>query len=158
MLFTENKGMRNFKKAFLNPGVISVILGLIIFIFSISLPFPIMKTVESIGSMTTPISMMVVGSMLADIKFKELFSGSAIFYGAFIRLIFLPVAILLILRLIGIEKILMDVAVILVAMPAAVNTVVFSENNNGDSVLASKIVFLTTMLSILTIPLILLVI
>lgn len=158
MLFTGNKDSKNFKKAFFNPGVISVTLGLIIFIYSIKLPYPIMKTIESIGSMTTPISMMVVGAMLADIKLKELFAGKAIFYGAFIRLLFLPVAVLGILKLLGIEKILMDVAVIIVAMPAAVNTVVFSENYNGNSVLSSKIVFLTTMLSMVTIPLILLLI
>lgn len=156
MLFTENKNMKSFKKAFLNPGLISVTIGLLVFIFSIKLPYPVLKTVESIGAMTTPISMMVVGAMLADIKFKELFSGSAILYGVFVRLIFLPMTTLLILRLIGVEKILMDIAVIIVAMPAAVNTVVFSENHGGDSVLASKIVFLTTMLSILTIPVILL--
>jgi len=156
MIFTGEKDIKSFKKALVNPGIIAVFIGIIIFIFSIKLPLPVIKTFEILGTMTTPLSMLIIGSLIADVKFKELFSGAALYYGAAVRLIVLPLITLGVIKLTGItDTVLIGACVTTAAMPAAANTAVFAERYNGDSAFASRTVAFTTILSMITIPAIL---
>ena len=148
MIFTGEKDIKALKKALLNPGIIAVFIGMIVFIFSVKLPYPVLKTFEVLGTM--------IGSLIADVKLKELFSGWTLYYVTLIRLIILPLIVLFILNLAGItDAILLGACVTTVAMPAAANTAVFAERYNGDSAFASRAVAFTTILSMLTIPAIL---
>ncbi len=156
MLFNGAKDAKTFQKAVLNPGIVSVFIGLILFIFSIRLPIPIIRTMEMVGSMTIPISMLIVGALLADANLKGIFSGSSVYYGTAIRLLLLPLITLGILRLIGVPDILLAISVILVGMPAAANTAIFAETFKGDSLLASRLVAISTIASLVTIPLLVL--
>lgn len=151
-IYTGKADVHSLKKALGNPGVIAVFAGMLIFLFSVKLPFPVSETLRIVGSMTTPISMIVIGSMLADIKPADLFSGWAIYYGAIIRLIVMPLITLGALTLLGFKGILLGVCVLAVGMPAAALSVSFAEKNNGDSAFASRLVFLSTILSVITIP------
>ena len=72
------------------PGIIAIFLGLILFIFSIKLPFPVYRAMDLVGSMTTPISMLVIGSTLAESDFAKLFANITVFHGTLIRLVFIP--------------------------------------------------------------------
>jgi predicted permease len=153
-IFTGKADRRSLVSALLNPGMVAVFLGLLLFLFSVKLPLPVAQTIQAVGSMTTPISMIIVGSMLAEVKPGDLFSGWPIYYGALIRLLILPLAALFILKGIGFKGILMGVCVLAVAMPAATLSVPLAENNQGDVFFASRIVFLTTFLSIFTIPMV----
>lgn len=153
-IFTGEKDLKAFKKVLINPGIISVAIGLIIFIFSIKLPQPIYKTLDIIGTMTTPISMLLVGAMLADVKIKDVFSGISIYYGVFVRLVLIPLIVLFVLKWIGYNGMFLAIPVLIMAMPAAANTAIFAEKYNGDTSVASRSVFLSTILSGITIPLI----
>ncbi|EYE89043.1 transporter [Fervidicella metallireducens AeB] len=153
-IFTGEKDLKAFKKVLFNPGIISVAIGLIIFMFSIKLPQPIYKTLDIIGSMTTPISMLLVGAMLADVEIKDVFSGISIYYGVFVRLILIPLIVLFVLKWIGYNDMFLAIPVLIMAMPAAANTAIFAEKYNGDTSVASRSVFLSTILSGITIPLI----
>lgn len=152
-LFNDQKGSKSLKKAVINPGVISVFIGLVIFVFSIKLPFPVSKAIDMVGSMTTPISMLIVGALLADTNFKDLFKGFSIYYGIAVRLLLLPILALVVLKTAGMKGLLLSIPVVLSGMPAAANTAIFAERYNGDSIFASRAVALSTVLSILTIPL-----
>jgi len=156
MLFNSKGEKQNFKKAFLNPGLISVIIGLILFIFSIKLPFAIQKTLEMVGSTTTPLSMIIIGSMLAEVEFKKLFNDKKLYYITFLRLIVVPLITLTLLKLLNYSSFLLGIPVLIMAMPAAANTALFAEKYQADTNLASRCVFLTTILSTLTIPLVML--
>jgi predicted permease len=153
-IFTGKSDWRSLISALLNPGMIAVVLGMLLFLFSIKLPLPVAQTLEIVGAMNTPISMIIVGSLLADVKLGDLFSGWAIYYGALIRLLLLPLATLFILKGIGLKGMLLGVCVLAVAMPAAAMSVPLAENNQGDVFFASRIVFLTTILSVVTIPMV----
>lgn len=156
MIFTGEKNAKAFKKALINPGIIAVFTGMIIFIFSIKLPYPVLKTFEILGTMTTPLSMLIIGSLIADVELKELFSGWALYYISLIRLIVLPLFVLVVLKILGInDATLLGACVTTVAMPAAANTAVFAERYNGDAAFASRTVAFTTILSMITIPAIL---
>lgn len=153
MIFTGQKDLKAYKKALLNPGIVAVVIGMIIFIYQIKLPFPVLKTAEILGAMTTPLSMLIIGSLIADVRPDQLLKGRELYYAAFIRLILIPTAVLIILKIIGItDNILLGACVTTVAMPAAANTAVFSERYNGDSAFGSRAVAFTTILSMVTIP------
>lgn len=75
MIFTGEKDIKTMKKALVNPGIIAVFIGLFIFIFSIKLPYPVLKTLEMFGTMTTPLSMLIIGALIANMDFKSFFQG-----------------------------------------------------------------------------------
>lgn len=155
-LFTGKKELSTFKKAFLNPGTVAVYIGLFIFLFSIKIPVPIYKTFEMVGGMTSPLSMIVIGAMLGEMNIKEVFSSLPAYYSSFIRLIFVPVAVFFLLKLLGARDMILGVLTLVSAMPTAVNTAIISEKYGGDSAFASKCVFIATVLSAVTIPMIML--
>lgn len=156
MLFTGEKDFKSMRKAMANPALIAVIIGLILFIFSIKLPVPIESSLKLVGSTTTPISMIIVGSMLAEIQFKDAFSNLSVYYAAIVRLLIVPMIIYVVLKLLKVDKLLLNICVILQAMPAAVMAAIIAEKYGGDSLLASQCVFITTIVSGITIPIIIL--
>lgn len=153
LIFTGSMDLKTIKKILINPGIISTIIGIIIFIFEIKIPLPIYNTLNIVGQMTTPISMLVVGAMLADVKVKDVLSDISIYYGSFVRLIAIPLIIMLILKAFGVKDMFLGIPVLIMAMPGAANTAIMAEIYGGDASYASKCVFISTMLSAITIPL-----
>jgi malate permease and related proteins len=155
MIFTGKEELK-ILKALTNPSLIAVLLGFLLFFFSIQLPIPIYQTLDMIGGMNTPLSMIVIGSMLAGIKLKELFAGLPVYYGSTVRLLIVPLAVAFLLKLLGIQEHLLKICIVSTAMPVATMTAIFAEKYNGNTLLASRLIFISTALSLLTIPLILL--
>jgi len=153
-LYTKDKDSKNLKKILLNPGIISVIIGIFLFMFSIKLPQTIYSTIKLVGDITTPLSMMIVGVMIAEVDFKKIFKKSSLYYIAFVRLILVPILTFAILKLIKVEELLINVAIVIEAMPAAAVTAIFAEAYSKEPELASEIVFFTTFLSVASIPII----
>lgn len=154
MLYTKNKDSKNLKKVILNPGIIAVIIGIILFIFSIKIPQTIYSTIKLVGDITTPLSMIIVGVMIADVDFKKIFKKSSLYYIAFVRLILVPILTFSILKIIRVEELLINIAIVIEAMPAAAVTAIFAEAYGKEPELASEIVFFTTLLSVISIPII----
>jgi predicted permease len=160
VIFRKEKtlGKAALVKAFINPGIISVLTGLVLFIFSIDLPYPLTQSIHLIGSMTIPLSMLIVGANIANCKLSTLFKGIELYFSAFVRLLLIPVLVYLIMKLLGFSDMLLSTCVLLVAMPAAATTTIFAEMYDGDTSFASRVVAFTTLLSTVTIPLIMLLI
>ncbi|NFE19536.1 AEC family transporter [Clostridium botulinum] len=154
MIYTGERDAKNLKGILKHPGIIATVLGMFILVFSISIPIPINTALQYVGSMTTPLSMIIVGSMLADINIKEIFSGTEAYYGSFVRLIIIPALVYILMIVVKADKLLLEICVILEAMPTAVLATVLAEEYDGDVVLAAKCVFITTILSVITIPLV----
>lgn len=153
MLFAKKKESGYIKQIFLNPGIVAVFIGLVPFLLSFKFPAVISETFDIMGNMTTPLSMLLVGAMLADADVKGLFNRE-VFYGSFIRLIAIPVAVLIILKAIGVSGGVLGVTVVLTAMPAGSFTAIFAGKYNANEGFASNCVFITTLLSIITIPMV----
>ncbi|NLI59837.1 MAG: hypothetical protein GX375_00200 [Clostridiales bacterium] len=154
MLFSRNKEQTSIAKAVINPGTVSVVIGMVVFLFPIELPNPVSQVLDMVGSMTAPLSMLIVGALLGSIDLKSIFIGFDAYYGSLLRLILMPMIAILALSPLGIERELLGVCVVVTAMPAAANTAIFAEKFDGDSILGSRSVGLSTILSIITIPLI----
>ncbi|MFA5523127.1 MAG: AEC family transporter [Tissierellales bacterium] len=149
----EGKGGSGLKN-FMNPGIISVFIGLLVFILPIELPNIIYSPLKLLGDTTTPLAMLVAGAMLADIKISEVLGNKKLYILAFIRLLLAPMSMLLVFSIFKVPDIVKGVLVILTGMPSAVNTAIFATRYNSDSKLASQGVFITTLLNIITAPII----
>ena len=109
-------------------------------------------TLELLGDLTTPLSMLIIGSMLCESPAKECFFNKKLYLIVFIRLIFIPICIYFILKGIINDKLLLSIPVILTSMPIATNAAIMANKYKANESLASQLVFLSALLSIITIP------
>ena len=137
---------------FVNPGIIASLIGMLFFFTGISIPSPVYDVMNYLGSTTTPLAMVVTGSLLATMPVSNLFSDFRIYILSAFRLLIIPAVVWLVISPFTTDPVIFAVPVLLAAMPAAANSVILAEEYNADSTLASKGVFITTLLSIVTIP------
>lgn len=154
MIFSDKVSRENIKKVLVNPAIIAVYVGIPMMIFNIKLPSAILDTTKIVGDMTAPISMIIVGSILSKVNIKDTFKEISVYYGALIKLVLIP------LILIGIKFVLKDnssiinIIIIIQAMPAAAMTSILAADFNKEKEYSAIVVFITTLLSIVTIPII----
>jgi malate permease and related proteins len=141
-------------KNIMNPGIISIIVGMTFFILSLKLPFAIQRCFEVVGSMTTPLSMIICGVNIGSMNIRNVFSTKSIYALSLTRLIIIPIISFVILKAAGINGTIYGICILVSAMPVAAMCSVFAERFDGDSQFASQNVFITTILSVLTIPII----
>jgi malate permease and related proteins len=141
-------------KLFLNSGIISSLIGLVFFFTGFSIPAPFIDVLEILGELTTPLAMVVVGALLATLPISGMFDDLRIYFISFLRLIAIPFAVYLVLTPFVTDKLFVGIAVLLASMPVAANSVLLAEEYDVDSTLASKGVFISTIFSIVTIPVI----
>lgn len=140
-------------RQFLNPGLIGVIIGLGLFLLNIQLPELFSGCVEMIGNATTPLTMFVIGFQLGGLKLKEIAGDWKVYAVCFIKLLIVPVAALIIAKLwAGDLTLLEKVLVVSFAMPVASVSAIFSQQYKGEAAFATKTVLLSTVFSIITIP------
>lgn len=157
-MFSEIKGREgirgSLKNALLNPALVALYVGVIVFVFQIPLPGAVKQAVKYVGDMTLPLSMLIIGALISTAKVRTLLNDFKVYYASAVRLIILPLAAYGILSLVGAPKMVTAIIVTAAAMPIAANTTIFAEMFDKDSVFASKAVTLSTMLSIITAPVI----
>ena len=137
----------------LNPCFFGLIIGLVLFIGQISLPEIMGRPMESIGNITSPLAMIVIGAHLAEINFGELFRAKHAYVVCLLKLIVTPLIGLVFVKLIiGTGSLLASAIIIEAAMPVAMCSVIFSEQYKADVNFAVKGVMLTTVMCIVTIP------
>ena len=151
-LFKEGEKGAWVRNVLLNPGIVAVELGLARMLLKIPLPSLVDTAVSSMGNCSTPISLLVVGTMLADVDYRSIFTRDT-FYLSFVRLIFLPGCAFLLMKTAGFSGVAAAVAVVLTGMPIGSTTAILAEKFGADVEFASKCVFVTTLLSLFTIPL-----
>lgn len=149
--FTDSKGKNVLKKVLTHPCIVAVIIGLIIMIFQISLPTPVVSAIGTISGCTTTLSMIVIGGILAEIDLKTVVSRLNIYY-CIIRLIVIPIAVLGVCVLLNAAPLVTAVSTVLAGMPAGSTTAILAAKYECNEKFAVKIVFLSTVLSMFTIP------
>lgn len=147
-------GRPDFKKAIANPGVIGFIIGLILMLGRIPLPGPIASTVNNMGNMNTPLAMILVGLQIAKVDLKTVFNQSKLYIIAAIKLVVMPLILLVALRPFGLSTVAFCAIVICkgTTQPAVLS--VYAADHKQDAVLGAQIVALTTILQVVTLPLI----
>ncbi len=141
-------------KKVLNIGVYSCILSIILSFVQIPLPTFVKSTISILSDLTAPLSMMVIGASMATIALKELFTDVKLLLFSALKLIVVPVAGLFLLKTFIYNEMLLGVCMVMIATPVASMTAMLSQQYDGDYELASRGVALTTILSVLTMPLV----
>ena len=102
-----------------------------------------------------PLAMMVVGDKIVQIKIVEIFSDLDVYYGAIVRLILVPIVTFGVLKIFHIDETIIRVCITVEALPPAVAGVIFAQMFKGDAVFASKCIVIHHALSLITLPVIL---
>lgn len=153
-LFSESKHKFNWKQTFCHSGIFSTFIGIILFLLPFHLPVMVSNLMESIGNMTIPLSMLLIGSLIAKVNYNELFlliKNTHLWKMAFVRLLFIPF-LLLPFTFLNVPFSLLIIAILVSGMPAAPTIILFSQKYNADTLFASLGVLITTLLCIFTIP------
>ena len=145
------------RKMLLTPGIICSVLALILYFANLQLPKVLSETFLFIGNVTPPLSMLVIGSVLAEYPLKSMFSDLKVNLILVLKLLLFPVLILVLSRLIFSDPVVVGIATLTFAMPCASMCVMLSKEHGGNSQTASSGVVFTTLLSLLTIPIVYLV-
>ena len=150
--FTESPSKKEVvKKVLGHPCIIAVDIGLILMAFQIALPEFITKSLASISSSTTPITMFLIGSIMAGADLKTMVTKTTSAFSV-IRLVLIPLAVFGACLLFRVDALVAGVSVILAAMPAGSTTAILAAKYHRDEEFASKCVVLTTLLSMIAIP------
>lgn len=140
------------KKIIINPGVLSTALGIVLYVFSISIPFTVLEPIKYLGSLNTPVPMVIVGYYLAQASLR--LKGASAYVSLVLRLIVSPLIMIAILLAFGISGDIAIACTIAASAPVAAATTMFSEKFDGDTTLSATFVSITTILSIITMPLV----
>jgi len=150
---------KNLKRVF-NPNTIATLTGLLFFLLSIKLPTIIIKPLSELGSANTWLCMLYIGAMLAFSNVGGLLGKKSLYIISFNRLVFVPAILILIFmffsRLAGIapDKLVTSVIILEASMPCMASVVIMAKELGADDHLAVGNVFVSTVISILTLPLV----
>ena len=148
-------GSRRFSwKSLCTPSFLSSVVSLVIVLAGIQVPAYAGEVLGFVGDMTAPLSLLVLGSVLAGMPLGKVFAMPRIWALSLVRLVAMPVLLLVCLRPLGLDPVVLSTGVIIMATPAAVNGFMLAIEHDGDSECMAQTIFLSTLCSIVTIPLV----
>ena len=143
----------NFKQL-LTPGIILIFVGVFIYLFDIQLPSVLMDTINSVGSLTAPLSMMMIGSSLAVYPIKDSFTDWRSYVFAFVRLMIVPFVTMIMCRLLHIDAYYANITIITNAMPVGSMVLMLATQYNANVKIVTRNIVVSTLLSVITIPIV----
>ena len=142
------------KKLLVSPGIIGIVIGVILFVFSIKPPTVITAVIGHISALNLPTPMFIVGYYLAQTNIFKALKNSKLYICLLLRLILYPIAALLVFKLLNIDNTLAVSLILAVCAPVGATATMFSEKFDGDTTLSVELVSISTLFSMLTMPLI----
>lgn len=151
--FTENSSPGEVaKKVATHPCIVAVYIGLVLMIGQFPLPEFLGMTIKAVGTCTTPLSMLLIGTIFADMRPEGMISLPVIRF-TLIRLVVIPGIAWLGCRLCGVDRVITGVSVLLAGMPAGSTAAILANKYQGDVEFATKCVVFSTMMTLVTVPL-----
>ena len=164
LLWTQGKNMLceeeklEWKKVFLNVNIISIIAGIVLFLFRIKLPAGVQDVLGMMNNMIGPLGMLLAGMAIAEVPLKSIFTKKRNYLSVALRLLLYPVLGLLLMKAIQIVVNLENSSQILLTVylacvtPACASVTSMAQLYDKDAAYASSLYVLTTLLSIVTMP------
>lgn len=140
------------KKIF-NIGVIACITAMLLYFLQTPVPSFLQAFITNLGNLTAPLSMMIIGASLAQMSLKELFLDKKLLLFSLVKLLLLPAVWMIMVNRVAEREILRGVCLVMMATPAGSMTAMLAQQYGGDYETASRGVALTTVLSVITMPL-----
>lgn len=147
----EGKGKLDFR-FLLHPGIIASFLSVGVYLMDMPMPKVVSDTLIMVGDVTIPLSMIIIGSSLALLPVKKVFNDVRVYLFSLLKLLILPLIFWAGLRLFVVNPVILGVSVVMVSMPVAAAAGMFATAYDGNKELASKGIFISTLLSLATTP------
>lgn len=141
-------------KNLITPGVICSFLALILYLLHIRAPKMITDFTGMVGDMTTPLAMIIIGVTLGAMNIKEVFNECRVYIYTIVKQLILPVIAYPVIAFLIKDNYLRGLTLVMLSMPVGSSAVLFTNKYGGDSELAAKTIFMTTLISVFTIPLV----
>ncbi len=147
--------LKAFGKSLLSPCIIASVIGLDFFVFGVVLPSPVMAVAKHLSGLNTPLAMIIAGSTIGAVNLKKTFTKPKLYYCCLVKLIILPAIMIAICAIFRVDTVIGGVNVLAVACPTAAISTMFALKYDKNAGYSAEIFAATTLLSILTLPLIL---
>lgn len=152
------KGEHNMKslsaKVLFSPAMIAAFVAALMVAFSVRTPDIIARPVTMVGNITIPAALMVIGSSMARLPLKEIIGSPKVYVASLLRLVVVPLSVYFLFRFCGVSDVINNINTVIIAMPVASYGTMFCMKYGRNSSLMTEMTFITTLGSILTIPLI----
>jgi predicted permease len=148
----ERLTLKTAMRSILSIPVVSSIVGLVIFAFGIPLPSLLVDFLETVGNITIPLSMIIIGIQLAESRVGEVLTNRHIYEMIVLKLAVIPAALFVVFMWLPVNRFALCIVIFAMSMPTAAVTPVLAEIHGVNAKLAAQIVFITTMCSLITIP------
>lgn len=142
------------RKLILNPGVLSIAIGLVLFLGSVSLPPVLSSPMGHLAALNTPLPMLIIGFYLGQTYLRIALKDVRGYAAIGLRLLVVPLAALGVLYVCGVRSTLLVSMVIAASAPVAASTTMFATKYDCDTGLSVNLVSLSTLFSLVTMPLI----
>lgn len=145
-------GKCSVKRMLLNPGMVSMAIGLLLFAFGLRIPAPIFKAMDFMTDMNSPLAMVVIGAQVARADIRSVFRNPKLYLAAAVKLILVPAVVCVAILPLKLEPVSYCACVVLAACPTAGTTSMFAQMFRRDVETAARMVTLSTLLSVITLP------
>lgn len=140
------------KSILLKPMVITPVIALVIYMLDLRVPDLLAGTVNYIGDISTPISMIIIGCSLAECSLRQILGSPRTYAMILVKMILIPILVNALLRPLLGDSLLLGITIVILAMPVASNTTILSLAYGGNEKLASSAVFTSTIISMVSVP------
>lgn len=141
-------------KSIMNPGVIAGILAIVLFMLNMQVAAPVASFIKYLSQCVVPLSMILIGASMAQHELKSIFYEIRMYWFLLIRLIIIPIAVALLVRHLPIDPEILGVFILMLAMPVGSIVVLVAMEQGADSTCCTKGSVVSTLLSIITIPIV----
>ena len=155
-MYVLSKGRTDIKvkplNMLVNYGTIPVIIGIILYVLPFDMPASVSQAMNMLSSMCAPGSMIIVGSIIASMPLRKLFTDGKVYYICAVKLIVCPAVVCVLCTVCGIPSELVYLFTLIAALPTATNCAMYAQKYDIKPDFAAKIASLTTVFSMATIP------
>ena len=144
--------VKSLKKVFTSPTIIAIIFGVLCFFLQIRMPTIIEEPLEMIANMNTPMAMMVAGINIAQADLKHTFKKARLYWLSFVKLIVMPMVLIGLFYFLPVDNVIKTVMILASSCPVGVTGSLFALRYGKDAVYASELFAISTLLSIITVP------
>ena len=141
-------------KVLFSPAMIAAFVAALVVAFNIHTPELIARPVTMVGNITVPAALMVIGSSMARLPIREIIGSTKVYVSSVIRLVVIPLSLYFLFKVCGVDEVVNDINTVVIAMPVASFGTMFCMKYGRNPALMTEITFITTVFSIITIPLV----
>lgn len=141
-------------KSLLNPAMVTLVIGMVIGLTGVPIPSFVSSVLVKGSNCMAPVSMILAGLVISEFNLKEIVARWAIYPVTIMRLLVIPIICGVVLNLLNVDKVVIGIAVLFVALPCGMNTVVFPKLVNEDCRAGAGLALVSTVLACATIPVI----